>query len=123
MFPGTRGSTNVSWLDDIKQKAENVIADVTGEARKDLEDALAAAQRAEQYVTDHSAELKKAVEVALAAVEPQAQSTVSQLLADFIQSVENALGTKVSSQPAPAEPPTAPQSPVVADTPAGGASS
>lgn len=88
----------MSLLGDAKQKIQEVIKRVDGEAEKLLREALATAHEAQQRVAQAADELKPAIDAAIASAEPAVQAAVSQVLQEFLAVVEAALSGKEPAQ-------------------------
>lgn len=91
----------MSILDTIKAKAEALWSEVTGEARKELQQAVQDAEAELAKVGPLLTEAKADIETAVKAAEPAVQTAVSALLEKLLQDAGGLLGQDLVDKPQP----------------------
>lgn len=91
----------MSIFSTIKAKAEAFLADVTGEAKRELQQAVQEAEAELAKVGPLLTEAKADIETAVKAAEPAVQAAVTALLQKLLQDAGSLLGTDLVDEPQP----------------------
>jgi hypothetical protein len=113
----------MSWIHKAGDHVDRVVADVTGETRRDLERRLKSVRMVHDGVIAHAQALLPAVAEALKTADPAVSNPALKAVADFTQFIISALENDEtenngSSEPQAPVPPPAPVPPVKPAAPA-----